>query len=82
MKVVHGPEGVETTTMQRERRGNLTVGLGMTADKTLIMDIKTMVWVGVDFTVTRSALLPVTPVPTSSSSVSTLVSPSQTFIRF
>ncbi len=52
----------------------------MTEDKTL-KDIKIMAWVGVGFTAIRSALSPATPVPTSSSLVSTLVSRNQTFVQ-
>jgi hypothetical protein len=99
MKVIRGPEGAETTTMEKERSGNLTAGylgvsyassftphhvpyrLGMMEDKTLITDIKTMGWVAVDSTATRSALLPVIPVPTSFFLASTLLSRNQTFVQ-
>jgi hypothetical protein len=55
--------------------------VGMMEDKTPITTTKITVWEGVDFTVIRSASLLATPVHTSSSLVSTLVSQNPTFIR-
>jgi len=54
--------------------------VGMMEDKTPITTTKITVWEGVDFTVIRSASLLATPVPTSSSLVSTLVSQNPTFV--
>jgi hypothetical protein len=54
--------------------------VGMMEDKTPITTTKITVWQGVDFTVIRSASLLATPVHTSSSLVSTLVSQNPTFV--
>jgi hypothetical protein len=54
--------------------------VGMMEDKTPITTTKITVWEGVDFTVLRSASLLATPVRTSSSLVSTLVSQNPTFV--
>jgi hypothetical protein len=53
---------------------------GMTEDKTPITTTKTTVWAELDFMAPRSALSLVTPVRTSSSLVSTLVSRNPTFV--
>jgi hypothetical protein len=54
--------------------------VGMMEDKTPITTTKITVWQGVDFRVIRSASLLATPVRTSSSLVSTLVSQNPTFV--
>jgi hypothetical protein len=72
--------GVRRLLLRRFVNTRDSLRVGMTEDKTPITTTKITVWQGVDFKDIRSASLLATPVRTSSSLVSTLVSQNPTFV--